>query len=508
MEELTSLVYAAQNGDLDAFDKIIKRFQDMAFAVAYARLGDRFLAEDAAQEAFIEAYLNLARLKEPAAFPGWLRTIVARQGNRLIRGKRADLVSLGTAATLSSPQPDPVISAEVQDMKDFVQETIQSLPENERQVTLLYYIADYSQKEIADFLGVRVSTVKSRLHTARNYLRERMIEMIAEELHNQRPSKDEAFAAKVIQFLRATELGKAGEVTALLEETPGLVHVTGPVSYSNRELGSLHIAASYDFQDIVDQLLVKGANINAKDNAGWSALHYVLARKNRTLAEKLLSQGAALDIFAAAQLGDLVRVETFLREQPELIQAKGPNGATPLHFAATVAVARWLLDQGAELEAYDNQQKTPLDWQAGNSEVASFLISRGAQVNDIFLACAVGDLERARALLDTTPELIQARSDDRQDTPLNTAAYFGQVEIARLLLERGADVNANQGVGAVTPLHDAAMGGHGAMVRLLVERGADLEARDGEFNSTPLQWAKFFKREVAIAVLEELKHKS
>ena len=66
MTELTTLVEAAQQGDKAAFGQIVIRFQDMA----YALVGDPGSAQDVAQEAFLDAYLNLAKLREPAAFPG------------------------------------------------------------------------------------------------------------------------------------------------------------------------------------------------------------------------------------------------------------------------------------------------------------------------------------------------------------------------------------------------------------------------------------------------------
>jgi DNA-directed RNA polymerase specialized sigma24 family protein len=68
MEPLDSCVRAAQEGDAEAFNRIVERFQDMACASAYAILEDAHLAEDVAQEAFLEAYLTVAKLREPAAF--------------------------------------------------------------------------------------------------------------------------------------------------------------------------------------------------------------------------------------------------------------------------------------------------------------------------------------------------------------------------------------------------------------------------------------------------------
>jgi DNA-directed RNA polymerase specialized sigma24 family protein len=67
MEEIKSLIEAAGSGDIEAYASIVQRFADMAYGYAYAILGDFHLAEDAAQEAFVEAYYNLSRLREAAA---------------------------------------------------------------------------------------------------------------------------------------------------------------------------------------------------------------------------------------------------------------------------------------------------------------------------------------------------------------------------------------------------------------------------------------------------------
>jgi len=77
MEELSHLVMAAQQGNNDAFGQIVGRFQDMAFASAYALLRNPAAAQDAAQDAFIDAYVSLSKLREPAAFPGWFRRMVS-----------------------------------------------------------------------------------------------------------------------------------------------------------------------------------------------------------------------------------------------------------------------------------------------------------------------------------------------------------------------------------------------------------------------------------------------
>src|SRR5215510_1711171 len=97
MDELTALITRARNGDGDAFGSIVRRFQDMAVGYGYSHLKDFQSAEDAAQEAFLEAYLKLDTLREPAAFPGWFRRIVFKQCDRISRKPHPEFTSVELA---------------------------------------------------------------------------------------------------------------------------------------------------------------------------------------------------------------------------------------------------------------------------------------------------------------------------------------------------------------------------------------------------------------------------
>ncbi len=182
MEKLESLVTAARAGDLDAYGRIVRRFQDMGYGYAYSILGDFHLAEDAAQEAFIEAYQCLGNLREAAAFPGWFRRIVFKHCDRLRRRKQVPAVPLDAAAGVASRERPPAQAAEDREMRDKVLAAIRQLPEQERTVTTLFYINGYSQSDIAEFLEVPAGTIKSRLAASRNRLKERMIKMVSDEL--------------------------------------------------------------------------------------------------------------------------------------------------------------------------------------------------------------------------------------------------------------------------------------------------------------------------------------
>lgn len=181
MEDLKSLILRSQTGDLEAFGKLVQRFQDMAVGYAYSILDDFHLAEDAAQEAFIEAYSHLHQLREPESFPSWFRKVVFKYCDRLTRGRRAETLPLETAVEMSSKAKGPEEAVEEQEMKDLVLAAIKALPEQERMVTTLFYINGYSHEEIADFLEVPAATVNNRLRTSRKRLKERMITIMVRQ---------------------------------------------------------------------------------------------------------------------------------------------------------------------------------------------------------------------------------------------------------------------------------------------------------------------------------------
>lgn len=182
MDELELLVDRARDGDLYAFSAIVRRFQDMAFAYAYSIIGDFHLAEDAAQEAFLQAYRDLGALRESEAFPGWFKKIVYKHGDRIKRKRQFQTVPLESVIEVASDVPGPDVSAESNEIRDTVYRAISSLPDNERAVTTLYYINGYTQKDVAEFLEVPVSTVNNRLHSSRKRLQERMVQMVNDEL--------------------------------------------------------------------------------------------------------------------------------------------------------------------------------------------------------------------------------------------------------------------------------------------------------------------------------------
>ena len=92
MDELTSWICRAKEGDRVAYDRIVREYQDRAVGYGYSLLGDFHAAEDAAQEAFLQAFTDLPSLAEPAAFSGWFRKIVFKYCDRQTRGRRPEAI--------------------------------------------------------------------------------------------------------------------------------------------------------------------------------------------------------------------------------------------------------------------------------------------------------------------------------------------------------------------------------------------------------------------------------
>ncbi len=171
----------------------------MAYGCAYSIVGDFHLAQDIAQDAFVEAYRHLSDLRTPEAFPGWFRRIVLKCCDRTTRRKVVETVPLNAAREAAASDTGPAQLAEQREIQEQVIKAIRSLPEHQRMVTTLFYINGYSQGEIAGFLDVPVTTVKKRLHDSRKKLRGRMIGMVKDTLSQSAP--DERFSKRVIAEL-------------------------------------------------------------------------------------------------------------------------------------------------------------------------------------------------------------------------------------------------------------------------------------------------------------------
>ncbi len=172
--DLCSLVERARSGDGAAFTALVRRYQEMALGYALTLLHDFHLAQDVTQEALVVAYHGLRSLDDDARFPAWLRGIVRHLCGRVLRKRTLDLLPLEYAYEVATGMPGPEQHLEIKEGFHRVLAAIRALPESQRDVAMLFYIKDYSQREIGAFLELPVTTVNNRLHAARKTLRERL----------------------------------------------------------------------------------------------------------------------------------------------------------------------------------------------------------------------------------------------------------------------------------------------------------------------------------------------
>ena len=239
MVEHTRLIERFRSGDLEAFDPLVRQFQDYAVGTAVAFTGDFQLAEDVAQEAFIHAYLNLEQLRDPAAFPGWFRRIVLKFCDRHARKKRDPAAYLEAAefSTGGSETPEEVLEAA--ESRVFLWDSIWELEEEDRELVVHFYMSGLPQSTIARSLGVSVYTVKNRLRAIRARLRERMMKAMQEDLDSKKPSRDTNFEERVFKEVRRIspasltvmmqEFGvlSEGAVTSVTQEVEKETHYSG-----------------------------------------------------------------------------------------------------------------------------------------------------------------------------------------------------------------------------------------------------------------------------------------
>jgi uncharacterized protein len=170
----------------------------------------------------------------------------------------------------------------------------------------------------------------------------------------------------------------------------------------------------------------------------------------------------------AVKQGDLGRVTAIVDAAPSLASARMPDGESPVMAALY----------------------------RGHHQVVEALFRSGAEA-DVFSAAATGRVDDLRRLL-SDPAAVHSFAYDGW-TPLHLAAFFGQVEAARVLLEAGADVNAVSNNSLTnTPLHAATAGKHTNVALLLLDRGADTGSLDAG-NYTPLQIATQNQLETVVA---------
>lgn len=173
------LVNAARNGDKRAFGHLVERYQSMAYGVALRMVGHEEVARDLAQEAILQAYLSLERLRQPSRFGSWLHGIVLNVCRGYFRDQKIDFTSLESlAGGLRYDDPlfnaqgiDPLEVVEARERQRMMLAAVEGLSDKNRTAVLLFYYEQLSVREIAALLEISVSAVKSRLYRSRQRLK-------------------------------------------------------------------------------------------------------------------------------------------------------------------------------------------------------------------------------------------------------------------------------------------------------------------------------------------------
>jgi RNA polymerase sigma-70 factor (ECF subfamily) len=166
------MIRQAAGGDREAFGSVVRHYQSVVFGLAYNFLRDQAVAEELAQEVFLELYRALPSLASAAHVSNWLRRVTTHRCIDYSRYRRArpqvglDDVAEPVAAPVTG-EDDPILSARLRKLTA-------TLPERARAVLLLRYQEDLDPTEIADTLGMPLNTVKSHLQRSIATLREKL----------------------------------------------------------------------------------------------------------------------------------------------------------------------------------------------------------------------------------------------------------------------------------------------------------------------------------------------
>ena len=176
-------IQQVRDGDQRAFEDIVEFYKDKVFQLCYRMLGDRYEAEDVAQEAFLRAYVNIHTFQMNRKFSTWLYRIATNLCIDRIRKEKPDFYldaavagteGLDMYSQIPSAEKLPEEELENLELKERVQLEIQKLPEKYRAAIVLKYVDELSLKEISEILHLPIGTVKTRIHRGRDALRKSM----------------------------------------------------------------------------------------------------------------------------------------------------------------------------------------------------------------------------------------------------------------------------------------------------------------------------------------------
>jgi hypothetical protein len=348
------------------------------------------------------------------------------------------------------------------------------------------------------------------------------------------------------EMLKAAVLdGDAARVAEVLDRYPELrARIDDPMPDYGFGAHALFAAVQRSDRATIEVLLRAGADIR-KRTEWWAGGFGVLDDCDPSLVDFLVARGAVVDAHAASRLAMMPRLRELIAEDASLVDARGGDGQTPLHFASTVEVAEHLLSKGAQIDARDiDHESTPAQYMLrveqkrhypqDRQDVARYLVSRRCHT-DILMAAALGDAELVGRHLSHDPNCIRMSVSERwfpkqnpraggtiyiwqlgrNRTAHSVARDFGHEEVFQLLmkhtpedlklalacelgdemvfrefLKRNPNAARTLSQADLHKLPAAAQSNNSKAVRLMLEAGWPVDTA-GEMGATALHWAGF-----------------
>ena len=271
---------AARRGDQEAFARLVRATQRMVASVALAVTRDIQLSEDIAQETYLKAWHKLAAMNNPDSFLPWLRQVTRNQAIDHVRRRRHQEVAIGeTDARMIHAVhhgAGPEASLQGIEQSALLARALDEIPDESREVLLLFYREGQSSRQVADLLGLSDGAVRKRLQRARDALQAGLLAQVADVARHSAPGL--AFTAVVAASLTSGP-AKAGAVTATATATKWVLGA----------IGSAAAAVAVVLAAVV-----------------WEVRHYVVRARNPRERRELLRHGILYGVLMTSFVGMLV----------------------------------------------------------------------------------------------------------------------------------------------------------------------------------------------------------
>lgn len=211
MEKDAETIEAVRQGDHDRFAELVDRHQRLAYAIAWSRLGDANLAEEAAQESFVRAFRYLGALRQPGKFASWLGRIVRNAANVISRRERRQSEAREGWAIELDAEDDNAAESNLPDSGE-VQAAMADLPDDYREALVLFYFQGESTAASAEIVGISEGSFRTRLSRARGKLRSAIKRRTEKALEDLRPRRN--LTPLVLAALPSAPLGAQAAAVA------------------------------------------------------------------------------------------------------------------------------------------------------------------------------------------------------------------------------------------------------------------------------------------------------